>query len=164
MGHYYLIGGSYAGISDVLVQQIQWPLLLRILLILKAVATSLTIGTGGSGGIFSPSLFMGAALGSCFGMLLEPVIGIPHLAALFALCGMAGMVAATTGALLSAPVMVVELTGNYHVLLPAMVTALTAFAVRRVFLQDSIYTLPLHREGLPVPENHYIVEEKMDDK
>ncbi|AEM49218.1 Cl- channel voltage-gated family protein [Acidithiobacillus ferrivorans SS3] len=55
-------------------------------------------------------------------------------------------------------------TLNYHVLLPAMVTALTAFAVRRVFLQDSIYTLPLHREGLPVPENHYIVEEKMDDK
>ena len=89
-GHYYLIGGSYAGISDVLVQQIQWPLLLLILLTLKAVATSLTIGTGGSGGIFSPSLFMGAALGSCFGMLLEPVIGVPHLAALFALCTQAG--------------------------------------------------------------------------
>ena len=163
-GHYYLIGGSYAGISGILLNQMHWPLLLLLLLALKAIATSLTIGTGGSGGIFSPSLFMGAALGSCLGMLLEPIIGVPHLAALFALCGMAGMVAATTGALLSAPVMVVELTGNYHVLLPAMVTALTAFAVRRVFLQDSIYTLPLHREGLPVPENHYIVEEKMDGK
>ena len=163
-GHYYLIGGSYAGISDVLIQQIHWPLLLLILLVLKAVATSLTIGTGGSGGIFSPSLFMGAALGSYLGLFLEPVLGVPHLTALFALCGMAGMVAATTGALLSAPVMVVELTGNYHILLPTMVTALTAFAVRRVFLQDSIYTLPLHREGLAILENHYIVEEKLNDK
>jgi H+/Cl- antiporter ClcA len=60
--------------------------------------------------------------------------------------------------------MVVELTDNYHVLLPAMVTALTAFAVRRAFLRDSIYTLPLHREGLLIPENYYVVEESMAEK
>ncbi len=159
-GHYYLIGGSYAGIGDILRGQITaWDVLL-LLLALKLLATSLTIGSGGSGGIFSPSLFIGASTGAIYGLWLLHWQIIPaNLIGLLALCGMAGMVASSTGALLSAPVMAVELTGSYEALLPAMLTSVTAFAVRRMLLSASIYTLPLRRHGLDIPENHYVVEQ-----
>ncbi|MBU2753388.1 chloride channel protein [Acidithiobacillus sp. CV18-2] len=158
-GHYYLIGGSYAGIGDILRGEISaWGILL-LLLLLKLLATSLTIGSGGSGGIFSPSLFIGAGTGALYGLLLLHWQILPaKLIGLLALCGMAGMVAASTGALLSAPVMAVELTGSYEALLPAMLTSVSAFAIRRMLLGASIYTLPLRRHGLDVPENHYVVE------
>lgn len=158
-GHYYLIGGSYVGTGDILRGQITGIGLLLLLLALKLLVTSLTIGSGGSGGIFSPSLFTGAGTGALYGQLLQSWHLLPPaLVGLFALCGMAGMVSASTGALLSAPVMVVELTGNYEALLPAMLTAVTAFAIRRMFLKASIYTLPLRRHGLEIPENHYVLE------
>ncbi|MCE5361410.1 MAG: chloride channel protein [Acidithiobacillus sp.] len=158
-GHYYLIGGSYAGIGDILSGQLQAGEILLLLLLLKLVATSLTIGSGGSGGIFSPSLFLGASIGSLYAGLLQGWHLLPgQLTGLFALCGMAGMVSATTGALLSAPVMAVELTGSYDALLPAMLTSVVAFAVRRMLLSASIYTLPLRRHGEDVPENHYVLE------
>jgi len=158
-GHYYLIGGSYAGIGDILSGQLQAGEILLLLLLLKLVATSLTIGSGGSGGIFSPSLFLGAGIGSLYAGLLQGWHLLPaQLTGLFALCGMAGMVSATTGALLSAPVMAVELTGSYDALLPAMLTSVVAFAVRRMLLPASIYTLPLRRHGEDVPENHYVLE------
>ena len=133
---------------------------LLLLLALKLLATSLTIGSGGSGGIFSPSLFIGASTGAIYGLWLLHWQIIPaNLIGLLALCGMAGMVASSTGALLSAPVMAVELTGSYEALLPAMLTSVTAFAVRRMLLSASIYTLPLRRHGLDIPENHYVVEQ-----
>ncbi|MBN2679490.1 chloride channel protein [Acidithiobacillus montserratensis] len=160
-GHYYLIGGSYFAISEILTGQLHLLGFLILLLLMKGVATSLTIGTGGSGGIFSPSLFIGAAIGAGAGYLADALLGWHGSVPLFAMCGMAGMVGATTGALISAPVMVVELTNNYHILLPAMVTALTAFALRRVFLEQSIYTYPLFKKGLDIPENHYVVQEKL---
>lgn len=158
-GHYYLIGGSYVGTGEILRGEIAGFGTLTLLLLLKLMATSLTIGTGGSGGIFSPALFIGAALGALYGQMLLHwnLISLP-LVGVLVLCGMAGMVAASTGALLSAPVMVVELTGTYDALLPAMLTAVTAFAVRRIFLAASIYTLPLRRHGLEIPENHYVLE------
>ncbi|WP_414041462.1 chloride channel protein [Acidithiobacillus sp. M4-SHS-6] len=158
-GHYYLIGGSYVGTDEILRGQIGTIGLLLLLLILKLLATSLTIGSGGSGGIFSPSLFIGAGTGALYGQLLLSCHLIPpDLLGLLALCGMAGIVAASTGALLSAPVMVVELTGNYGALLPAILTAVTAFAIRRMFLKGSIWTIPLRRHGLDIPENHYALE------
>lgn len=163
-GHYYLIGGSYPAMSDLLTGHLHLIGLILLLLVLKGLATSLTIGTGGSGGIFSPSLFMGGAIGACLGWGADALLGWHGGVALFALCGMAGMVAGTTGALLSAPVMVVELTDNYHILLPAMVTALTAFAVRRVFLEQSVYTYPLALKGLDISENHYVFQENMHTK
>ncbi|MEY2341307.1 chloride channel protein [Acidithiobacillus sp. IBUN Pt1247-S3] len=164
-GHYYLIGGSYAGIGDILRGEISaWGILL-LLILLKLLATSLTIGSGGSGGIFSPSLFIGAGTGALYGLLLlHWHILSAKLMGLLALCGMAGMVAASTGALLSAPVMAVELTGSYEALLPAMLTSVTAFAIRRMLLSASIYTLPLRRHGLDVPENHYVIEQAKNDE
>ncbi|MGC9128597.1 MAG: chloride channel protein [Acidithiobacillus sp.] len=159
-GHYYLIGGSYVGTGDILRGTLSDTNLLLLLLVLKLIATSLTIGSGGSGGVFSPSLFIGAAIGMLYGQcLVQWQILPPYLMGTVGLCGMAGMVAASTGALLSAPIMVIELTGNYSALLPAILTAVTAFAVRRMFMKDSIYTLPLRRHGINIQENHYVLEE-----
>ncbi|MBU2762813.1 chloride channel protein [Acidithiobacillus caldus] len=158
-GHYYLIGGSYVGTGDILRGTLTDTNVLLILLVLKLIATSLTIGSGGSGGIFSPSLFIGAAIAMLYGYCLTQWhVLSPHLMGTIGLCGMAGMVAASTGALLSAPIMVIELTGNYAALLPAILTAVSAFAVRRMFMKDSIYTLPLRRRGVKIQENHYVLE------
>ncbi len=158
-GHYYLIGGSYFAMSSIITGQLSVVGFLIVLLVLKGIATSLTIGTGGSGGVFSPSLFLGAAMGAAAGYCVQFFWGWHANIPLFAMCGMAGMVSATTGALISSPIMVVELTNNYQILLPAMVTAMTAFAVRRALLPQSIYTSPLCKKGLNVPENHYVVQE-----
>ena len=73
------------------------------LFVLKLAMTSLTLGSGGSGGVFSPSLFMGATLGAAFGLVMRALFpGMPFDTAAFALAGMAGLVAGATGAALTA--------------------------------------------------------------
>ncbi len=155
-GHYYIDGGSYAGMVNILSGKLHFIQLLLVLMIIKIIATGLTIGTGGSGGIFSPALFVGSVLGAVAGYIAHTFINCHISIALFILCGMAGMLGATSGAILSAPVMLVELTTDYHILLAAIVSSLSAFAVRRAFLKQSIYTYQLFNKGLNINENYYI--------
>lgn len=116
----------------------------------KALATCLTLGSGGSGGVFAPSLFLGAVAGGAFGVLvgmlgLLPEHGSP---ATYALVGMASVVAATTHAPLTAILILHELTQDYYVLLPIMLAAVTGTLTAKVFLRDSIYSLKLRRRGV----------------
>lgn len=122
---------------------------LLALFVLKALATCLTLGSGGSGGVFAPSLMLGATLGGAFGLGLAR-IGIidPTGASAYALVGMAAMVAATTHAPLTAIVMLYEITREPKVVLPVMFAAIIAVAVARLLLRDSIYTLKLSRRGV----------------
>ncbi len=113
-GHYYVEGVGYATIVDVLSGGLTSVWVLVVLGALKLLTTSLTLGSGGSGGVFSPSLFMGAALGGAFGFVLRAVFpGIPFDPAAFALAGMAGLVAGATGAALTAIVKTFEMTLDY---------------------------------------------------
>lgn len=133
---------------EVLTASIGW---LLALCALKLVATCLTLGSGGSGGIFAPSLLMGAALGAAFGIALRNA-GLIHDASVtaYALVGMAALVAAATHAPLTAVVMLYEITREPKVILPVMFAAIIATAGAQLMLRDSIYTLKLRRRGVRV--------------
>jgi CIC family chloride channel protein len=115
----------------------------------KAVATCLTLGSGGSGGIFAPSLMLGAAAGGAVGTVLSAWGWVPHAsAAHYALVGMAAVVAATTHAPLTAILIVYEMSRSYQIILPLMLAAVISTVVARLVMTDSIYTLKLRRRGV----------------
>jgi CIC family chloride channel protein len=152
-GHYYVEGVGYATIVDVLTGGIGSASFLVLLFVLKLMTTSLTLGSGGSGGVFSPSLFMGATLGGAFGIVLHRLFpAIPFDPAALALAGMAGLIAGATGAALTAIVMIFEMTLDYSVVLPMTLTVAVAHGVRRALLAQNIYTMKLVRRG------HYMSE------
>ena len=120
-----------------------------ILVFLKLFATSITIGSGGSGGVFAPSLFMGAMLGGAFGTLVNkyfPEISAPPGA--YILVGMAAVNGACTLAPLSAIIILFELTNEYNIILPLMFTVVMATFISRKLSAESIYTEKLRRRGI----------------
>lgn len=168
-GHYYVEGVGYATIVDVLTGGLTSMVWLVVLGALKLMTTSLTLGSGGSGGIFSPSLFMGATLGGAFGLLLRALFpGLPFDPAAFALAGMAGLVAGATGAALTAIVMIFEMTLDYSVVLPMALTAAVSHGMRRLLMAENIYTMKLTRRGHTMPEalqaNAHLVHHVSDMK
>ncbi len=121
---------------------------LVLLVIGKMVATSLTLGIGGSGGVFAPSLFIGLMAGTAYGMivghLFGPAAGDP---ALYAAVGMAGVFCSSTRAPLTALASVVEMTGDFTLTLPMMLTAGISTVVSRAMGYGTIYTTKLLRRG-----------------
>ncbi len=133
------IGGGY----------VFWFLLL--LLAGKILATSLTIAIGGSGGVFAPSLFMGAMLGSAYGRGVHALW--PTLTAhggAYGLVGMGAVFAASARAPITAVIIVFELTGDYRIILPLMFAIVLAAGVSSLVTRDTIYTLKLRRRGIDV--------------
>ena len=120
------------------------------LLILKVVATSLTLGSGGSGGVFAPTLFMGAMLGTAVELVIKilfPSIVAPPGA--YALVGMAAVFAASAHAPITAIIILFELTGDYRIILPLMLTVVIAtLLAQKMLAGESIYTLKLSRRGV----------------
>ena len=144
----HVFGVGYGGINLVLIDQMPAMLMLT-LLVLKILATSITIGSGGSGGIFAPSLFIGAMAGGFFGwcaMQLFP--GVTANPGTYALVAMGAVVAGTTHAPITAILIIFELTGDYKIILPLMmcciISTLTALAINK----GSIYTIKLSRRGV----------------
>ncbi|BBD06906.1 Cl- channel voltage-gated family protein [Desulfovibrio ferrophilus] len=125
-------------------------LMLLSLIFVKIAATSLTLGSGGSGGIFAPSLFIGAMTGGAFGWAagqLFPGIAPPGA---YALVGMGAVVAGTTHAPITAILIIFEMTGDYKIILPMMITCILATIVASALKRDSIYTLKLRRRGIDI--------------
>ncbi|HEY1768655.1 MAG TPA: chloride channel protein [Chthoniobacterales bacterium] len=151
-GAYQIEGVGYATIQQVLSGTLNSAWLLLALFVLKLFATSLTLGSGASGGIFSPALFLGATLGSAYGILLQQILpGIVISPAAFAVVGMAGIVGGATGAAITAIVMIFEMTLDYGVIVPMTITVAIAYGVRKVISNESIYTLKLMRRGHRMP-------------
>jgi chloride channel protein, CIC family len=151
--HYYVEGVGYATILDILRGNLYAPGFLLVLVGAKLLVTCLTLGSGASGGIFSPSLYLGAALGAAVASILDALIpGLDINPVHFALAGMAGMVAGVTGAVLTAIVMLFEMTWNYSVIVPVIITATVAYALRQHLSPASLYTLKLLRRGDVVPQ------------
>jgi len=151
--HYYVDGVGYAFVLDVLRQSLNNPMLLLALFAAKLLATGLTLGSGASGGIFSPSLFLGASLGAAFGHLVNLLFPEANLEpAVFAIAGMAAMVGGSTGAVLTAIVMIFEQTRDYGAILPVIITTSLAHVARERFSVETIYTLKLARRGLWLPK------------
>lgn len=122
---------------------------LLLLLVGKMVATSLTIGVGGSGGVFAPSLFIGAMLGAAFGTVAAQLSGggVSQVGA-YALLGMGGVFAGSARAPITAVLILFELTGEYSIILPLMVTIVIATGLSHAISGDTIYTLKLRRRGI----------------
>jgi len=171
-GHYYVEGVGYATIEAILTGQLAMPLpLLACFLIFifaaKLFATSASLGSGSSGGIFSPSLFMGAAIGGSFAAMLRALhmplpIDIPS----FAMVGMAAMVGGGTGAVMTAIAMIFEMTRDYGIVMPMIVAVAVAVGVRRMLSRESIYTIKLVGRGHGIPKarhaNMFLVRRAKD--
>lgn len=122
-----------------------------VLLAGKILATSLTIGIGGSGGVFAPSLFMGAMLGTAYGDLMNQLLpGITGPAGAYGLVGMGAVFAAAAQAPITAVIIIFELTGDYQIILPLMFAIVLAGGISRLLTRDTIYTLKLRRRGIDV--------------
>lgn len=122
---------------------------LVVLLFAKMLATSLTIGIGGSGGVFAPSLFCGAMFGAAFGhvvSLAAPDVVGPVGA--YALVGMGAVFAGAARAPITAVVIMFELSGLYSIILPLMLAIVLATAISRALSSDTVYTLKLTRRGV----------------
>jgi len=124
-------------------------LVLALLLVGKLVATSATIGSGGVGGVFTPSLLVGAALGGIIARLTHAAVpGLDASVGGYALLGMGGLLAGVTRAPLLAVLMIFELTQNTAVILPMMVVSVLAILSAKAFEKDSIYIQSLRSAGI----------------
>jgi chloride channel protein, CIC family len=145
------IGGvGYGSIENALWGREVWYVLI-MLVPLKILATSITIGSGGSGGIFAPSLFMGAMAGGAFGFAVNAVF--PEYTAAsgaYALVGMGAVVAGTTHAPIQAFLILFELTQDYRIIPPLMICCVISTLVATKLKKESIYTLKLLRRGIDI--------------
>lgn len=131
------VGGKYALVF------------LLVLMLGKMLATSLTIGIGGSGGVFAPSLFIGAMLGSAFGEALHLLApGTAGPVGAYGLIGMGAVFAGAARAPITAVVILFELTGEYSIILPLMTAIVLATGISHAITGDTIYTLKLRRRGV----------------
>ncbi|RMH89452.1 MAG: CBS domain-containing protein [Calditrichaeota bacterium] len=149
-----IYGVGYESINDALWgRDVRW--LLGVLVLAKIFATALTLGSGGSGGVFAPCLFIGAMLGSLVGKefhLLYPDISAS--AGAYALVGMGAVVSGATHAPISAILIIFELTNDYRIIPPLMVSCIIAVLLSTYLKKESIYTEKLVRRGLNIFEGH----------
>lgn len=152
-GHYFVEGVGYSTIQAILNGWGAASWMLALLFVCKLFATSISLGAGSSGGIFSPSLFMGATLGAAFATvatLLLPNLGIDIPA--FAMVGMGAMVGGGTGAAMTAVTMIFEMTLDYHIVLPMILAVAAGLGVRRALSRENIYTAKLVGRGHVIPK------------
>jgi CIC family chloride channel protein len=141
-------GNGYDAVSEVLMGNLL-PRILLPLLVAKILATAASIGSGGSGGVFTPTLLVGAAGGALFAVGSHTVFPALHVQQVyFALGGMAAAIASTTFAPITALIMVFEMCQDYGAVMPLAVTVVTATAISRMLRRDSIYTEALRRRGV----------------
>jgi chloride channel protein, CIC family len=124
--------------------------LLLGLLAAKILAVSLTIGSGGSGGVFAPSLFLGATLGGAVGSVVNILFPGSAPAGAYALVGMGAVVSAATHAPITAIMILFELTTDYQIILPLMISCIVGTLVMSRLHEDSIYTVKLRRRGVNI--------------
>jgi chloride channel protein, CIC family len=123
------------------------------LLLAKLLATLATVGSGAVGGVFTPTLFLGASLGAWFGSSLHALdVGKELPVAAFTVVGMGSMLAATTRSPLLAIIMIFEISLDYSIMLPLMLACVVSILVASRFVAESVYTEPLRRKGLSVTQ------------
>jgi CIC family chloride channel protein len=140
--------GGGRGLTDAVLDASYMWRLAGALLVLKLVLTALTVGSGAVGGVFTPALFIGAALGYSFGTLAHYLApSVTASPAAYALVGMGCLLAGTTHAPIMAIIMIFELSLNYSIVLPLMLSTVAASLVARAVSPQSVYTEALKRKG-----------------
>jgi len=158
VGIYYpnIFGVGYDTITLALNGQLVWYFLI-LLVGLKVFATSVTIGSGGSGGVFAPSLFIGASLGGLVGTIVHNLA--PNQTAdpgAYALVGMGAVAAGAMHAPITSILIIFELTNEYRIILPLMITCIISVLITTRLKRDSIYTLKLSRRGINISKGQEI--------
>src|SRR3984957_7052705 len=166
-GHPYVDGVGYGVIQSVLDKKMASVGLLVLLFVLKIIATTISLGSGASGGIFSPALYLGATLGGSFALAVNKILPLAGLSApSAAIVGMAAMVGAGTGGVMKAIVMVFEMTRDYAIIIPVIVGVAVAAGIRRALIGETIYTIKLRHRGHRIPKerhiNLYLVKQAQD--
>lgn len=161
-GHYHTAGVGYATIQDILDGGMNSAIFMLLLLLAKILATSVSLGAGASGGVFSPSLFIGATLGGAVGAIGAHFAPGMFAVEEFAVVGMGALVGGATGASMTAIVMIFEMTRDYNVIVPLVLAVGLAVGVRRYLIAVNIYPVKLRRRGKPIPmvrhTNMYLVQ------
>lgn len=147
MGLPAVAGNGYEPLNKLLDGEVALPAL-GVLLVAKIIATSGSVASGIPGGVFTPMLLVGAALGSLWAAAVGVVFGLPASAGSYALVGMAAAAAASIHAPLTAAVIVFELSGDYGIVLPLLLTTAVATAVSRAVGSESVYDAELRKRGL----------------
>lgn len=163
-----VFGVGYGAINQALNNSMELSVLF-VLIFVKILASTITLGSGGSGGIFAPSLFMGAMTGGAFGLLLQFLFpGQVAPPGEYALVAMGGLVAGTTYAPITAILIIFEMSGTYSIILPLMLTCITATVMNSTIRRASIYTTKLLRRGIDIEAGrerhlleHMLVKEVM---
>ena len=156
-GHPYVDGVGYGVIQSILNKGMTAAGLLALLFVLKLLATTISLGCGASGGIFSPSLYLGATLGAAFAAVATQIL--PHAGLTMpsaAIVGMAAMVGAGTGGVMTAIVMIFEMTRDYDIIIPVIVAVAVAAGVRRALVGETIYTIKLRHRGHRIPKERHV--------
>ena len=152
LGFPQVMGVGYDTINVALYGKMVWYVAVA-LIFAKILATSVTLGSGGSGGIFAPSLFMGAMLGYFFGYAVHSLFPtVTATPGAYALVAMGGLVAGTTRAPITAIIIVFELTNDYSIILPLMVTCIISLILSSRLTRESIYTLKLLLRNIGIKE------------
>lgn len=145
-----VLGVGYAAMGKAVAGQYGLPLLLA-LLVGKYLATLFTIGAGGSGGVFAPSLYLGAMLGGVFGAAAHALApGLVPQPALFAVAGMGVVFAGAAQAPLTAMVIILEMTGDYHLTVGVVAACVLSYLLYGSLARDSMYTVKLSRRGIRI--------------
>ena len=151
-----IMGNGYEAMDMALNGQMVWYITF-ILIFMKIIATSITLGSGGSGGVFAPSLFIGAMLGGTFGSLVHFIFpDITATKGAYALVGMGSVIAAAAHAPMTNILILFELTNDYKIILPIMASCIIATSVVRYLSKDSIYTLKLRRRGINIQQGREV--------
>lgn len=154
-GYPYVFGIGFVSMDFLFEGKIMFAVIFA-LIFMKILATSLTLGSGGSGGVFTPALYIGSMAGGAFGTLVHKIF--PSITASFeayAIVGMGAMFAGGSNAILTAIILIFEMTGNYMIILPVMLACVVSSSLYKSFMEDTIYTVKLRHQGI-------IIEQEMD--
>ncbi len=146
----HIFGVGYDAIEMVLLEKMAWSVILCLIFI-KILATSVTIGSGGSGGIFAPSLFIGSMTGAAFGYLVHYLFpNVTATSGAYGLVGMGAVLAAATHGPINAIIILFEMTGSYKIILPLMLSCIISAMLATQIKKESIYTMKLIRRGTDI--------------
>lgn len=160
--HPGVIGSGHGTIENTLLSLILDPKILGTLFILKFLSSAICYSSGVSGGLFLPTLLMGATLGSFIGAISSQFFGDYNITiGAYALVGMGAFFAAVVRAPFTSILMVFELTRDYNIILPLMIASITAFVISSRIEKESIYELIAEQDGihLPTREDHEVLEQ-----
>ncbi|MCG6551808.1 MAG: chloride channel protein [Candidatus Magnetominusculus sp. LBB02] len=161
-----IMGNGYESITDVLAGRYGIFLCLA-LVFFKIFATSVTLGSGSAGGVFAPSLFIGAMAGWAFGGVVQHIFhGFASEPEFYAMLGIGAFLSAATHAPLTGMFLMLEMTEGYSAIIPVMLTAVTGVFIAKMLLKDSIDTFSLSRQGIDLvmgKEIHVLESLKVKD-